>query len=84
MSQRGTLLWSSALPCSCVMPVGIWGSRGAERLGGTAVASTREARKEDGLMGRVGEEEVLGWGYPHDLVSSISPSSVIQKWGGRE
>lgn len=33
----GYPLLEHALPCSCVMPIGIWGSRGARRLGGTAL-----------------------------------------------
>lgn len=64
------LLWPCPAP-----PHGILGSRGAERLG-----STRDIRREGRLMGQAGKEELLGWGYPHNSVSSTSSSSVTQKW----
>lgn len=68
------LMWSCPAP-----PHGIWGAEGQKGWGATAVECTRDTRRDGGLVDQAGKEEMLGWGYPHNSVSSTSPSFVTQK-----
>lgn len=63
------------LSCSPVLPhpMGCGGAEGQKGWGAAAVECTRSTRRERGLVGKAGKEEMLGWGYPHNSLPPPHP-----------